>query len=287
MYVRKLDLENWKNFKRPGPVTLVRRLFLVGPNASGKSNFLDVFRFLRDLCVPGGGLQKAVSERGGVSAIRCLAATRNTDIKIDLGLRDEKKLEGDGVWRYCLEFNRGSGRKPVIKRELVEYNGGTLLDRPDEADDKDPLRLTQTALEQITANREFRPIADFLRSVAYQHLLPQVIRDPANFSPRPVANDPYGRDFLQRVAKTTPKIQKARLAKILSALTAAVPQLSSLEVKRDPDGVPHLIGVYEHWLDGATAADLHMLLRHVYRDARQRRISTIEQLKVIGYEEED
>lgn len=48
---------------------------------------------------------------------------------------------------------------------------------------------------------------------------------------------------------------------------------------------PDEIGVYEHWLAGATAADLHMLLRHVYRDAKRRHVSTIEQLKTIGYED--
>ena len=37
-----LLLENWRNFV-DGDVNLQRRAFLVGPNASGKSNFLDVF----------------------------------------------------------------------------------------------------------------------------------------------------------------------------------------------------------------------------------------------------
>ncbi len=65
MYVRAMNLKNWKNFWAPGPINLTRRLFLVGPNASGKSNLLDVFRFLLDLSVPGGGLQQAVSTGGG------------------------------------------------------------------------------------------------------------------------------------------------------------------------------------------------------------------------------
>jgi len=50
-YVR---LENWRNFGQAA-AALQERVFLVGPNASGKSNFLDVFRFLRDLVLPGGG----------------------------------------------------------------------------------------------------------------------------------------------------------------------------------------------------------------------------------------
>jgi predicted ATPase len=247
MYVRKLDLMNWKNFRTPGPVTFERRLFLVGPNASGKSNLLDVFRFLRALSVPGGGLQQAVSVRGGVSAIRCLAARSAPDITIDVELQDEGDPNGAVVWGYCLVFSQDKSQKPIIKKELVTRNGTEVLSRPDKEDEEDPLRRTQTALEQITANQAFRPIAEFFKSVAYQHLLPQVIRDPNSFSPGPITNDPYGRDFLQRVAKTTVKTREPRLRKILDALRVAVPQLDALHVERDSDGVPHLIGVYAHW----------------------------------------
>ena len=54
MKIRKLSLKNWKNFATV-EVEIPDRLFLVGPNASGKSNFLDAFRFLRDLASSGGG----------------------------------------------------------------------------------------------------------------------------------------------------------------------------------------------------------------------------------------
>lgn len=72
---RRLRLKNWKNFQEVD-FAIAERMFLVGPNASGKSNLLDVFRFLGDLASPGGGFQEAVRRRGGLSAIRCLAARR-------------------------------------------------------------------------------------------------------------------------------------------------------------------------------------------------------------------
>ena len=96
MYIKEITLENWKNFKKPGKKSLKHRLFLVGPNAAGKSNLLDAFRFLRDLCVSGGGLEKAVSMRGGVSAIRCLAASHQPNIIIEIVIGGD----GDDEWRY-------------------------------------------------------------------------------------------------------------------------------------------------------------------------------------------
>ena len=51
--IRKLRLRNWKNFADV-EVDIEDRVFLIGANASGKSNFLDVFRFLSDLASTGG-----------------------------------------------------------------------------------------------------------------------------------------------------------------------------------------------------------------------------------------
>lgn len=246
MYIQSLKIENWKNFRK-GEVHLNRRLFLIGPNASGKSNFLDIFRFLRDLSLSkGGGLRQAVESRGGVSAIRCLAARKYPDITIEVALREDEKSK-DGVWLYHLSFNQDNQRIPLIKEERVEYNGNIKLNRPDADDNSDNLRLTQTALEQITANKDFRPIPAFFQNVSYQHLLPQVIRDPQGFSPAQVENDPFGRDFLQRVENTTNIVRDSRLKKIQSALRIAAPQLKELKSIRDKFGIPHLEGLFEHW----------------------------------------
>lgn len=53
MYISRVKLYNWKNF-RECDVRLSQRCFAVGANATGKSNFLDVFRFLRDIVKEGG-----------------------------------------------------------------------------------------------------------------------------------------------------------------------------------------------------------------------------------------
>src|SRR5260370_14250357 len=80
MRYSKILLENWRNFTHVD-IPLQQRMFLVGPNASGKSNLLDAFRFLRDLVRVGGGLEKAVSDRGGVKRLRSLAARRYPEIR--------------------------------------------------------------------------------------------------------------------------------------------------------------------------------------------------------------
>src|SRR5437899_8890968 len=121
-----LHHENWRNFPRVD-VVLQRRVFLVGPNASGKSDLLDVFRFLHDIVSIGGGFQSAVTRRGGVSRIRCLSARRYPDIaiRIDIG-------NTTSPWSYVLRFSQDNLSRPVIKEEQVYRGNEVLLSRPDD-----------------------------------------------------------------------------------------------------------------------------------------------------------
>lgn len=237
-----LYLENWRNFVQVD-IALQRRVFLVGPNASGKSNLLDAVRFLRDLVSVGGGFQEAVRRRGGVSKLRSLAARRYSDIVVRARIGTD---EQPATWEYELRFSQDNRSRPVLARERVLKQGQEILVRPNEQDEHDRERLTQTYLEQVNANLEFREVADFLSAVRYLHIVPQLIREPDRSVGR--ANDPYGGDFLEQVAKTQERTRKARLRRILDALKVAVPQLQELELWRDPDkGTPHLRGKYEHW----------------------------------------
>ncbi|MBW1649518.1 MAG: ATP-binding protein [Deltaproteobacteria bacterium] len=55
------------------------------PNACGKSNLLNAFRFLQDIA----------KQKGGVPKIHCLSTRKDTEIAIDISFADnpdEKKL---------------------------------------------------------------------------------------------------------------------------------------------------------------------------------------------------
>ena len=237
-----IQAENWRNFGKI-EVPLQRRTFVVGPNASGKSNFLDLFRFLRDIVSVGRGFELAVQSRGGVSGIRSLFARRYSDIyiSVDVGVDEHPNL-----WQYELRFNQDNLQRPVIRRECVSYNGKPLLERPNESDTSDPERLTQTYLQQVNVNKDYREVAEFFTSVRYLHIVPQLVREPDRSVGR--KDDPYGGDFLEQIARTPEKTQISRLKRIEDALRVAVPQLETLELSRDPvKGTPHLRGKYQHW----------------------------------------
>ena len=250
MIISHIVLKNWRNF-RSVDVDISDRVFLVGPNACGKSNFLDSLRFLRDLAKAGGGLQKAVSDRGGVSKIRCLSARQNPRIEIAISLSDS--VNQKPTWKYEIGITQQTRgyRQPLVAYERVWKDKRQLIDRPNADDKKDELRLTQTYLEQVNVNAEFREIAKFLESILYLHLIPQLVRHPEAFGTPGLSEDPFGRTFLERIAKTPEKTRKSRLKKIEEALKFALPQLKNLTDTKDEMGVPHLEAVYEHWRPGA------------------------------------
>jgi len=249
MIIAKLILKNWRNFQNI-EVGLYHRVFIVGPNASGKSNLLDVFRFLRDIARTGGGLQEAVDNRGGVSKIRCLSARIHPDIEIEIHLSDNqrKKIE----WRYALGFTQTGGglfkTRAKLKFEKVwDSNGQLILNRPDMVDKNDEKLLQYTFLEQPNANATFREIALFLQDIKYLNILPQVLREPGSFIKSSSQEDYLGRNLIERINKTNANTRKAYLRRIQKALVSAVPQFEKLELVKDEMGTPHLQAIYQHW----------------------------------------
>jgi predicted ATPase len=248
MRISKIKLVNWKNFKDV-KVDLEYRAFIVGANASGKSNFLDAIRFLRDIIRQGGSLQEAVRIRDGVSKIRCVAARRNSDITVGIEITNS---EDKPEWHYELTFNQTGGGiaelRAVVKKEFLRnlITKKTLIDRPNGKSESEYL-LEFSFIEQATKNEEFRTFISFLNEISYLHIIPQLVRDPQSFIKTNKGEDFYGRDFLERIQSINKITQKAYLRRISSALKYALPNLENLEFGVDDMGVPHFEATFKQW----------------------------------------
>lgn len=252
MQITKIRLKNWRNFQKAEAEKLADVCYILGPNASGKSNLLDVFRFLRDIAKPkGGGLQIALDTRGSLKKLRCLHARGDTDVMIEIELASEYEVP---TWRYSLIFNMPSRGKRIttVKKESVikiERDGTetTVLQRPNNDDKKDPERLYETHLEQISANSKFRNLAEFFGSITYVHLVPQLLKFGDRIGGHILEEDPFGQAFMERIAATQNKTRTARLKRIEKALQAVIPHLEDLQfIKDEISGRPHLEIRYKH-----------------------------------------
>jgi predicted ATPase len=250
MFVSRLIVKNWKNFKA-ADVLLGERMFLVGPNAGGKSNFLDIFRFMKDIVnQTGGGLQKAAAERGGLQNIRCLSA-EVPGIELEFYFNESSAETHD--WKYVIGLKQeGKGRhRTMISKEEVWKGNRKILDRPGADDKKDNERLTQTHLEQINSNQDFRDIYKYFNAARYFHIIPQLVRYPEKFgnTSAPGDEDSFGFQFTDSVFKWSSKTTAARMDKLEAALERAVPQLKNLRVIQDEKGT-HFEIYNEHWKPG-------------------------------------
>lgn len=249
MLITRLKLKNWRNF-RDVDVPLGPRTYLIGANASGKSNLLDLFRFLRTLAqTEGGGLQKALKERGGLTKLRSLHARKDPEVRIEVELSDSPSAEVP-TWRYVLAFkSEGKGQQRVlISEERVEHLGQELLNRPNQDDLQDLQRLTQTHLEQINNNEPFRALVEDFSATTYLHLVPQLLKHGGEISARVMENDPFGQGLMQRIAQTNKRTREARLRRIAQALAQAVPLFSELRFAQDEvTGLWHLEANFTHW----------------------------------------
>ena len=102
MQFSRIRLENWRNFGDVD-VPVATRVFLVGANASGKSNFLDALRFLR----MNSSFPAEILRRRSVIVVAFLPSgawprdkNSNIAIEVDIGT-DECRL-----WRYRIVFNQ-------------------------------------------------------------------------------------------------------------------------------------------------------------------------------------
>jgi predicted ATPase len=250
MILTHIKLTNWKNFQEV-ELDLKERMFIVGANASGKSNLLDAFRFLRDIAKGfGGGLQKAIGDRGGFSLIRCYGARRKPYLEIEVTLSPSPGKPASIIYSLGITQETSGHRRPIIKYERVIKDNHTVLNRPTH-EESDPELLTETYLEQTSRNRDFSEVAAFFNAMSYLHLVPQLLRHPEVFSGNAVSDDPYGRTFLEHLAESPEKTRKKRLKKIEHALRIVAPTLTELEFDRDQKGVPHLYARYVHWRPNA------------------------------------
>ena len=245
LILSRLRLKNWRNF-REVDLRLQERVFIVGPNAAGKSNLLDAIRFLRDLAKDGGGLKTAISDRGGIRKIRCLAARQQTDIelKADISERSSINEEWTHKWTYCIKFNQQGGGirpfSPVIKMESMSGNGKPVNTSPGE---------NYTRLEQPSMLKEsgFGELREFFSSITYQHIVPQLLRYPHLFVDANKGEDLFGRAFIESLNRCNKKTREFRLRKIQKVIGKFMPMMEELRLDKDAEGRPHLQIRYSHW----------------------------------------
>lgn len=92
---------------------------LVGPNAAGKSNFVDALRFLRDAAKD--SLDHAVVARGGITRIRQSSMGKLSNIKIGINFFQALNTYSQIPGSYILELPSTGGNYQIEQQEDVPF----------------------------------------------------------------------------------------------------------------------------------------------------------------------
>lgn len=129
MSIKRIKAKNFKSFKELD-VELGNLNILIGANASGKSNFVEIFKFLRD--IKNFGLENAISLQGGVEYLRNVnigpskafslevISDREARVTIEVvGKRLTRLIISETIYKFVIKFEDTEQGFAVVSDELT------------------------------------------------------------------------------------------------------------------------------------------------------------------------
>ncbi|WP_437564619.1 AAA family ATPase [Sorangium sp. So ce542] len=136
--ITKVCARNFRSIGERIELELGAMTVLVGPNASGKSNVVDILRFLAECA--SGGIDRPVAVRHGLDALRHGNPRESSDVLLEVHIERE---QGAGVWGFTLTSADEYGSLCVKRERAVWFPGKApeprvrthffeLIERPEE-----------------------------------------------------------------------------------------------------------------------------------------------------------
>jgi predicted ATPase len=199
--IRSIGIQNYRSLRKVSLEPGLLNVF-VGPNAAGKSNFIDALRFLCHAAE--GGLSKVFADRGGFAEVFWKGETTDNYIEFDLEVDLPLNLEEPPVpARYLLNIEGSQTGRLTVKREglsikhaghfvdiidmkaghgIVRHaDGSKAFDPPD-----DP---SVSMLEFNIPNWAGSAFKAYLRLIHFYDLVPRAMRQIKQFVKAPFLNE--------------------------------------------------------------------------------------------------
>jgi predicted ATPase len=161
MSIKKIKITNFKSFKNL-EVELGNFNILIGANASGKSNFIQIFKFLRD--ITNDGLNNAISMQGGIEYLRNINIGSCEGLSVEI-VSDQKygrvaargKETGligiqvyETVYKFAIKFKKKGRGFDIAEDKLTQKFDLVKLEiRKKEIEEKEKLGQGETILSNV------------------------------------------------------------------------------------------------------------------------------------------
>lgn len=244
-----------------GPLTV-----LVGPNAAGKSNFMDIFRFASDALTS--SVSVAVKQRGGLRTVvyyptgsgkSAQFAKCSFDLEFQSGSENEKVKAN-----YSFSFGPGRGGKVEVLSEEFQGEGawrdyGFTRDQNHRvygqgftSDNVSPIPSESLALSHLSTLAPFSAAFHQLSLARFYDLKPQVLRtiDDSEPSVRPDVLGPTGEHFGHVLGLVSSRDPDSK-ATIDAYLSAMIQNAQRIEQRSELDGTVSTVeGIFSSDSDG-------------------------------------
>lgn len=253
MKLTHIALTNWRNFAHI-EFDLSTRLFVVGPNSSGKTNLLAALRFLSDIARR--GLVAASEDWGGPERYFRSGTERASfdltleldehQIEYKLSLRKDSSANGwnkhDNTASEAIEFPAGD--RAVVDSEDLVIGGQPVLITAERATEGEGSRLGGYAQSYFDPESVVQPtsqskVKDVHNSVLHQmaRIAIEAIRyihpNPKKMLERADRYDPdHGTGFFQHVGRFSDQQLDAVVDRIRPIMASAVPEVPNLSYQR-------------------------------------------------------
>lgn len=221
---------------------------IVGPNGVGKSNFVDVFRFLHDAVAS--NLDDAIRKREGIVRLLQYYKTRPSDIYLNFTFKDGREEfeyylrlggKGNGDWyivreslspletaepiEYGMRYVRESSEKLIVDQDEIkgfpEHRlalGMLLRQIQDPQPEKNDFRLRSIFL----GFRIIREVSHWSHCTIY----PNILKKPANPDRSRLALEESGENWATVIKSAKP----ATMERIYEAMRAVLPDFRHVKV---------------------------------------------------------
>ncbi|PKP58266.1 MAG: ATPase [Candidatus Altiarchaeales archaeon HGW-Altiarchaeales-1] len=115
--LKRLEVRNFKSFKKL-ELNLDKFNVVIGSNASGKSNFVEIFKFIRNIVIF--GLENAISMEGGIEYLRNMKIDTSDNFYLKI-VSDQEVKRADNLIQKCKFV------KLVGQREKEEIGEGEII----------------------------------------------------------------------------------------------------------------------------------------------------------------
>lgn len=162
MTIKSIKISNFKSFNNL-EINLHDFNLLIGANASGKSNFIQIFKFLKDTVEY--GLDNAISLQGGLEYFRNVNITLQNNFFLEIlaehkyGLGYAKEVEGqflgvrpyETLYNIDINFNKTNTGIKNIREQLSQKSDYSILERKylktkEKVDEKEKLGSGKTSI---------------------------------------------------------------------------------------------------------------------------------------------